>query len=217
MSLDYLEYKSYNLTIATSLKDLAKLNASWKNLIRINNSSNVYVDPNYFTTQFNSRSPGYKPYLVFFSKAGEDIGCIIAKTKKKSFPLKFGYLRSNTTELNALEIEIDGVLSNKSNTSEEIITNYLQDLIINKEFEVIEFQHFSERNFLWHTLKFSDGAILRHVVQIRSDSTAKRVDRDRGSLETPTRQKKLKAPVFSRRVTFSNCAANVAADASISG
>ena len=152
MDIDYLDYKGYAITIVTSFQEVYKIITSWNNLLKINNSQNIYLDPNYFTTQFNSRSPGYEPFLVFFSKGNEDSGCIIAKTKKKTFPVKIGYIKIETAELKVLEIEIDGVLSNKNVTDEQIISEYLQDLISNKKFDAIEFQHLSERNFLWDTL-----------------------------------------------------------------
>ncbi len=177
-----IEYKGYNITIITSFVEYSKVEFSWKNLLKTNNSKNIYLTPNYFISQFKSRSPNSNPFLIFFSKLNEDVGFILAKNKTRAIPIKFGYLKGKTPQLNILEIEIDGILSNNKIEAESVIVSYIKNLLIEKKFDVLEFQHFSENNFIWDTLKkrgFSKQSVefigVEYLAQIRDLETKEKL------------------------------------------
>ena len=177
-----IEYKGYNITIITSFAEYSKVEISWKNLLKTNNSKNIYLTPNYFISQFKSRSPNSTPFLIFFSKLNEDVGFILAKNKTSSIPIKFGYFKGKTPKLNILEVEIDGILSNKNNHDETIIISYLKKILHEKNIDVLEFQHFSENNFIWNSLKkneFSKRSIefigIEYLAQIRDLETREKL------------------------------------------
>lgn len=177
-----IEYKGYNISIITSVAEYSKVEFSWKNLLKINNSKNIYLTPNFFISQFSSRSPNATPFLVFFSKLNEDVGFILAKNKKRTIPIKFGYFNGNTPQLNILEIEIDGILSNNKLESESVIVSYIKELLSKKNFDAIEFQHFSQNNMMWDILKkkgFSKNSIefsgVEYLAQIRDLETKEKL------------------------------------------
>lgn len=177
-----IEYKGYNITIITSFAEYSNVEFSWQNLLKINNSKNIYLTPNYFISQFNTRSPNSTPFVIFYSKLDEDVGFILAKNKTNPIPIKFGYLKGKTPKLNVLEIEIDGILSNKNPHDESVMISYLKSLLDEKNIDVLEFQHFSENNFVFNFLKkneFSKRSIeligVEYLAQIRDFETREKL------------------------------------------
>ncbi|MEE9432242.1 MAG: GNAT family N-acetyltransferase [Melioribacteraceae bacterium] len=113
----------------------------------------MYVNPDVYTLLFESRYPNGKPYIVLFSNNTKPIALIIGATTRSSVPIKIGYLSTNTPELNSLDVEIDGLISNGGKEAEDVMLEFLRALLKQKKFDKLEIQHLPETHSSWNEIK----------------------------------------------------------------
>jgi hypothetical protein len=155
MALKTEKYLNYEIKIITSFSEIVHIKNDWENILDEQNSVNVYLDPNFYQQQFDTRSPDSSPYIAAFYQDSQLVGIIIAKTVSKSLVIKLGYINISTPKFKKLEIEIDGIIASNNSTAAEDMFSFLNTLVSKRIVEIIEFEHFSERNLIWNELNES--------------------------------------------------------------
>jgi hypothetical protein len=172
------KFQEYNLSILTSFDDLHLMKSQWINLLEINNSQNIYIDPQFFIEQFETFSVNYTPHIIVFSKYDKVVGFIFGKEVKKKLKVNIGYLKFNTPQIKTLEIEKNGILTYGDEDVILTIQSYFNYLLKLKEYGLIEFNHFSENSIFWEILneKKINGKQIKqngaeYIAKIRNSET----------------------------------------------
>lgn len=152
MSVNIEKFKDYQIKKITSLNFSSDIVNDWLTLINKKADHNIYVDPQYFKSQFKLRSTNSNPFILIFYKNSNPAALVVGKNLRRNLPFKIGYVKFNSPKLDVLEVEIDGIITNDYRDSAETVYDYLTSLLENKSFNVIEFQHFSENNTFWQNL-----------------------------------------------------------------
>ncbi len=147
-----IELEKYNIDRITSLDEIKIIRNEWKKLVENIQETNIYIDPDYFIQQFESRAKGAKPHVMLFKKDGKSKAILIGWTKEQKIPCWLGYYKIETPLLNSLEIEIGGLVTDGTKEAEEVLKKYLKSVLLNKNFELILIDHISETNPLWESL-----------------------------------------------------------------
>lgn len=146
------KFLKYSLSILSSFDDLYLIKSEWINLIEINNSQNIYIDPQFFIEQFETLSASYTPHIIVFSQYDKVVGFVFGKEIKKKLQVNIGYLKFNTPQIKTLEIEKNGILTNGDEDVILAIQNYFKYVLDLKVYGLIEFNHFSENGIFWEFL-----------------------------------------------------------------
>ena len=147
-----INLKEYDITEIVSLPQIAKIKNKWKQLVNNKKETNIYIDPDYFIKQFDSRAKGAIPHILLFQKNDTPKALLIGWTKKQKVPCWLGYYKIETPLLNSLEIEIGGLVTDGTEEATELLKTYLNSVLKNKEFELLLVDHISETNPLWQSL-----------------------------------------------------------------
>lgn len=158
MSVNIEQFKEYQIKKITSLNFPSYVENDWLALLNKKNGHNIYADPQYFKSQFKLRSPNSNPFILIFYKNSHAVALVVGKALRRNLPIKIGYLKFNSPKQDVLEIEIDGIIVEDYPNTLETVYGYLTSLLENKSFNVIEFQHFSENNAIWHNLNHPRNA-----------------------------------------------------------
>ncbi len=147
-----INLKEYNIIQIISLDQITTIRNEWKKLVDNKAETNIYIDPDYFILQFDSRAKGAVPHILLFQKDGISKAILIGWTKKQKVPCWLGYYKIETPLLNSLEIEIGGLVTDGSKESAELLKTYLNSVLKNKKFELLLIDHIAETNPLWKSL-----------------------------------------------------------------
>ncbi len=156
MNSKNINLNEYNITKIVSLDEIDKIKSDWKKLVDNLKETNIYIDPDYFIKQFDSRAKDAIPHVLLFKKNNLSKAILIGWTKKQKVPCWIGYYKIETPLLNSLEIEIGGLVTDGTEESAELLKTYLKAVLKKKEFELLLVDHISETNPLWESLTKGD-------------------------------------------------------------
>ena len=178
------DYNGFEIIKVNSLTEISSILGDWEKLLKDNNSKNPYIDPKFYKNLFNSRAGKAEPQIILFRKNNAPISLIVGWLKKVRIPLKLGYLKYSSPFLQSFEIEIGGVITDNNVESSKVTVNYLKDLLIDKNIELIQANHFSDHNIIFSDLKDGLGTNKKVIYQsglewiavIRNSETGEKVD-----------------------------------------
>jgi len=135
-----------------SLKEIDKIKNDWYDLLNTLPTNNIYTDPDFFYRLFNSRAKNAIPHIVLFKKNDKVKAILIGWKTNIRIPIWLGYIKFDSSELKALEIEIDGLLTDGDEESKVSVVNYLNSLLKKQDIELLIANHFSSQNIFYDVL-----------------------------------------------------------------
>jgi hypothetical protein len=147
------KFKNIDIIKIDSIDDIPLIKEDWITILRNSGNTNVYADPHFFTAAFEFRAKDGKPNIVLFKKNDIPIGIILGWFSKIKVSYKIGYLKLPSIPMKSLNLEIDSLITDGNIDSKKIISDYLKEMILEKEVDVIYAHHMSERNSFFGSMK----------------------------------------------------------------
>lgn len=199
-----LKEKDIDIFTAQSLEDALIFEADWEQLIQNSKRKNIYVDPDFFFRVFESRHKNTSPHIVLFKKGDKPIALLVGVGLKYNVPCWLGYLNIKTPELKCLDIENGGLITDGSKEAHDILSEYLDSLLKNKQIDLLLVEHLSSLDPFWNTvadgLNSSNKAIYRKGIewidQLRDIDTGEVIDKHKHRTHVNFRRKDKKLLKF---------------------
>ena len=189
---------------AQTLDEALMLKEDWTRLLQSSKKTNIYVDPDFFFHVFEARHKNTSPHIVLFKKGNKPLALLVGAGLKYNVPCWLGYLNIKTPALRCLDIENGGLITDGSEEAQNILTDYLDSLLKNKQIDLLLADHLSSLDPFWDVvskgLYSNKKAIYREGIewidQLRDIETGEVIDKHKHRTRVNFRRKDKKLLKF---------------------
>jgi CelD/BcsL family acetyltransferase involved in cellulose biosynthesis len=144
--------KGVSARIATALRDLPALEASWTVLRDRYGATSPNAEPQIFAATVSALGQASQPYIALFEDGADPRAIIIARRSDRPFRCRLGYLPLRSPRLRGLDIVYGGLITDGSDGAKRAVCDHLRALLRTRRIDHLMINHLPLTHELFSSL-----------------------------------------------------------------